>query len=132
MLLASCGGDPATINGDWSATLSGTQTLKFTVTLNQTTPPELDVTDFNFTTPTACFDSLHGQSGSFAPSGNIGGNITGAFNLSISTLFPAQPQNVLSLQGEVNGNTITGSWSLTGGVGQGCSPDSGNFTMHKI
>lgn len=132
LALVSCGGGSSdTINGNWTATLSGAQVLKFTVTLNQTAPPAVDMTNFKFTTPTPCFDAFHGQSSTFVSSGVVNGNITGAFTLGIGTLFPAQPQNELNLQGNVNGKTITGNWTLTGGASTGCNSDSGSFTMTK-
>lgn len=52
--------------------------------------------------------------------------------LGIGTLFPAQPQNELNLQGNVAGKTITGNWTLTGGASPGCNSGSGTFTMTKI
>ena len=131
MLVACGGGKSDTINGNWTATLSGAQVLKFTVTLNQTAPPDVDMTNFNFTTPTPCFDAFHGQSATFTSSGIVNGNITGPFTLGIGTLIPAQPQNELNLQGNVNGKTITGNWTLTGGATPGCNSDSGAFTMTK-
>jgi len=131
MLVYCCGGNSDTINGNWTATLSGAQVLKFTVTLNQTSPPDVDMTNFNFTTPTPCFDAFHGQSATFTSSGIVNGNITGAFTLGIGTLFPAQPQNELNLQGNVSGKTIAGNWTLSGGASTGCNSDSGSFTMTK-
>ena len=132
LMLVSCGGGNSdTINGNWTATLSGAQVLKFTVTLNQTSPPDVDMTNFNFTTPTPCFDAFHGQSATFTSSGIVNGNITGAFTLGIGTLFPAQPQNELNLQGNVSGKTIAGNWTLSGGASTGCNSDSGSFTMTK-
>lgn len=132
LALVSCGGGNSdTINGNWTATLSGAQVLKFTVTLNQTAPPGVDMTNFNFTTPTPCFDASHTQSSTFVSSGVVNGNITGAFTLGIGTIFPQQVQNELNLQGNANGKTITGNWTLTGGASTGCNSDSGAFTMTK-
>jgi hypothetical protein len=132
LMLVSCGGGNSdTINGNWTATLSGGQVLKFTVALNQTSPPDVDMTNFNFTTPTPCFDAFHGQSATFTSSGIVNGNITGAFTLGIGTLFPEQPQNELNLQGNVSGKTITGNWTLSGGASTGCNSDSGSFKMTK-
>jgi hypothetical protein len=102
MLVACGGGKSDTINGNW-----------------------------NFTTPTPCFDAFHGQSATFTSSGIVNGNITGAFTLGIGTLIPAQPQNELNLQGNVNGKTIAGNWTLTGGATPGCNNDSGAFTMTR-
>lgn len=128
LALVSCGGGNSdTINGNWTARLSGAQVLKFSVTLNQTAPPNVDMTNFNFTTPTPCFDASHTQSSTFVSSGVVNGNITGAFTLGIGTVFPGPVQNELNLQGNVVGKTITGNWTLTGG----CNTDSGTFTMTK-
>lgn len=132
LALVSCGGGNSdTINGNWTATLSGAQVFKFTVTLNQTSPPDLDMSNFNFTSPTPCFDASHTQSSTFVSSGVVNGNITGVFTLGIGTVFPAQPQNELNLHGNANGKTITGNWTLTGGASTGCNNDSGAFTMSR-
>lgn len=132
LMLVSCGsGSPDTINGNWSATLSGAQVLKFTVTLNQTSPPDVEMANFSFTTPTPCFDASHTQSSTFISNGVVDGNITGVFTLGIGTIFPDQAQNELNLQGNVVGKTITGNWTLTGGASTGCNSDSGTFTMIK-
>lgn len=54
LMLVSCGGSPGTINGNWSATLTGAEAASnvpvnfgFTVTLNQTSPPNVDATNFS-------------------------------------------------------------------------------------
>lgn len=65
----------------------------------------------------------------YSLSGNFNGNVTGAFGMTISTMFPGT-QNVLTLQGNVNNNTISGMWTLTG-VQSGCT-GSGNFTFTKM
>jgi hypothetical protein len=44
----------------------------------------------------------------------------------ISTTFPGGSNNVLTLQGTVNSNTISGTWSATGLTG--CS-GNGTFTI---
>ena len=132
LMLVSCGsGSPDTINGNWSATLSGAQTLKFTVTLSQTSPPDVEIANFSFVTPTPCFDASHNQSSTFISNGVVDGNITGIFTFGIGTIFPAQAQNELNLQGNVVGKIISGSWTLTGGASSGCNSDSGTFTMTK-
>jgi hypothetical protein len=55
--------------------------------------------------------------------------VTGAFGMTISTMFPGT-QNVVTLQGKVNNNTILGAWTLTGAQ-SGCT-GSGNFTLTKM
>jgi len=89
----------------------------------------VNVTKLSFSTATPCLDSPTTESGSFTLSGNFNGNVTGAFGMTISTMFPGT-QNVLSLQGNVNDNTISGTWNLTG-VQSGCT-GSGNFTLTKM
>jgi hypothetical protein len=57
--------------------------------------------------------------------GNFNGNVTGTFEMTITTMFPGT-NNVLTLQGTVTGNTISGNWTLTGGTG--CT-GNGTFTI---
>jgi hypothetical protein len=132
VLLAACGGgssrSAATVAGNWTATLTGTEDLTFTTSLMQNSGTVVTGTNLTFTTQTPCFTSGGTQTGSFVLSGNFNGNITGAFQLVIASGVPAG--NTLTLQGTVNNNTITGTWTLTG-VTLGCS-GSGNFTMTRM
>jgi hypothetical protein len=134
-MLSGCGcgsGSPQTLNGSWAAALSGTQSFSFSATLEQGSGTDVTVTNLALTSAMPCFNSSFApESAAYTSSGVVNGNITGPFNLTITTLFPAQNQNVLVLQGNVNGQTITGTWNLTGGVSSGCAPGSGNFTMTK-
>jgi hypothetical protein len=132
-MLGGCGSSsPQTINGSWTATLTGTQSFGFKATLEQGSGSAVTVTSIALTTAMPCFTtSFAPESATYTSSGLVNGNLTGPFSLSITTLFPEQNQNVLTLQGNVNGRTITGAWTLTGGVSTGCSPGSGNFTMTK-
>jgi len=131
-LLAACGGgsssSAATVTGNWTATLTGTENLTLSTSLMQNSGTVVTGTNLSFTTTTPCFTSGGTQTGSFVLSGNFNGNITGAFQLVITSGTPAG--NTLTLQGSVNNNTITGTWTLTG-VTSGCS-GSGNFTMTKM
>jgi hypothetical protein len=143
LALAGCGGSSTghstTINGNWSATLTGTQlnstpqAYNFTVTLNQTTPPAVAITNFNFTAPLnpQCFSNADTVSSTFSSSGIVSGNIVGPFTLQVG--LPASSvnpfSNVLNLQGEVNGKTITGNWTATGGASQEFCDASGTFQM---
>jgi hypothetical protein len=127
-MLVSCGGgSPGTINGNWSGTLSGTITatgtaevFNISVTLNQTSPPGVDVTNLNIAN--SCVNS---------PSATLSSTFTnGVFNLGIAA-FSGPFQNSMSLGGKIDGNTITGNWTSTGGVSnQGCTA-SGTFKMTK-
>jgi hypothetical protein len=64
------------------------------------------------------------ESGSFAFTGDFNGKVTGTFTFNVVSGSPSG--NTLKLMGTVNGNAITGTWTLTGGTG--CT-GSGNFTM---
>jgi hypothetical protein len=131
LMLVSCGGgssgSPGTINGNWSATLTGTTTssgaaevLTFTTTLNQTSPPDVDVT--NFVLSASCLRTSNPLSSTFS---------SGAFTLHVVDSQPGAFQNKLDLQGNLNGSTITGNWTLTGGASQETCTASGTFKMTK-
>jgi hypothetical protein len=134
LILVACGGGNSsssnTMAGNWTATLTntdGTPAFAFTTSLTQGNVTVVTGTNLSFTTSTACFTSGGSQTGSFVLSGNVNGNITGAFQLTITSGTPSG--NTLVLQGTVNNNTITGTWTLTG-LTPGCT-GSGNFTMMK-
>ncbi len=131
LILAACGGSSSasdTVNGNWTATLTGTQDLTFTTSFTQSNGSTVTGTNLTFTTSTPCFTSGGSQTGSFVLSGNFNGNITGGFQLTITSGTPSG--NTLVLQGTVNNNTITGTWTLTG-LTSGCS-GLGNFTLTKM
>ncbi|HWY58226.1 MAG TPA: hypothetical protein VNZ03_27420 [Terriglobales bacterium] len=130
LVLVACGGGSSsndTVTGNWTATLTGTQDLTFTTSL-QSNGSSVTGTNLTFTTSTPCFTSGGSQTGSFILSGNLNGNVTGTFQLTITSGTP--PGNTLVLQGTVNNNTITGTWTLTG-LTSGCT-GSGNFTLTKM
>jgi hypothetical protein len=132
LLLAGCGGGSSssatTVTGNWTAMLTGTQDLSLSTSLMQNNGTAVTGTNLSFTTSTPCFASGETQTGSFVLSGNFNGNMTGAFQLTITSGSPAG--NTLTLQGTVNDNTIAGTWTLTG-VTSGCT-GSGNFTMTRM
>ncbi|HKV93710.1 MAG TPA: hypothetical protein VJW20_14275 [Candidatus Angelobacter sp.] len=134
-MLVGCGSSnsPQTINGNWTATLTGTQSFTFIATLEQGSNPTVTVTNLSLTSAMPCFNSSFApESATYTSNGIVNGNITGPFSLTITTLFPAQPQNVLTLQGNVNGATIMGTWTMSGGASTGCAAaGSGNFTMNR-
>lgn len=135
VLLVSCGqGNSDTIDGNWAASLTGTETFSFHTTLNsQPGTADLMVPNLDFNPATTCFpQGTSAGSATFASTGVVNGNITGAFTMSIGTLFPGPTQNLMVLQGNVNGRTISGTWTLTGGVVTPCTVGSGNFTMTKM
>ncbi len=132
--MAGCGssGGPGSgnINGTWSATLTNTdQTPAFTfsTTFTQGSGSTLSITNFTFTSSSPCFASGQtSETGTFGLSGNFNGTVMGTFAMTITTLFPGATNNVLTLTGTVNGNTISGTWTLTGLTG--CS-GNGTFTI---
>jgi len=133
VILSGCGNDHAngTVNGNWTATLldqNGTQIFMFSTTLTQSGNTAVTVTNLNFTTASPCFVSSNTASGAFVLSGNFNGNVTGNFQLTVQSGTPGG--NMLMLQGKVNNNVISGTWSLTG-VTSGCN-GSGTFTMTKM
>ena len=136
LALAACGGGNSsslgTVTGNWTATLTntdGTPAFGLTTSLTQSNGTEtVTGTNLNFTTSNACFTSGGSQTGSFALSGNFNGNITGVFQLTITSGTPSG--NTLVLQGNVNNNAISGTWTLTG-VTSGCT-GNGTFTMTKM
>lgn len=130
LVLAACGGGSSnsanTVAGNWTATLTGTPTFSFTTSLAQNSGTVVTGTNLSFTS-NSCFTSGGTQTGSFVLSGNFNGNITGTFQLTITSGTPSG--NTLVLQGTVNNNTITGTWTLTGTAD--CT-GSGTFTMTKM
>jgi hypothetical protein len=133
---SSSGSNSGNINGNWSASLSSTPTgppiYSFSTTFTQASGGGLSVSNFTFTTDGPCFQGdATSETGTFTLSGNFNGNVTGTFGMTISTAFPGgATQNVLTLtNGMVNGNTISGDWTLTGVTG--CS-GQGTFTINKM
>lgn len=129
--LAGCGGgnsNMGNINGTWTATLTNPQggtAFAFTTNFMQGSGNNLNVVSFQFTTSGSCFSGPTSETGSFVLSGDFNGHVSGQFGFTISTTFPSD-NNVLTLVGTVNGNTISGTWTLTGV--SGCT-GNGNFTM---
>lgn len=126
LMFVSCGGSPGTINGNWSGTFSGTitgsgvtESFNMTVTLSQTNPPDVNVTNLNIAN--SCVGSGTNLSSTFT---------NGVFNLGIAT-SSGPFQNSLSLGGKLDGNTIKGSWTSTGGVSNAGCTASGTFKMTK-
>jgi len=132
VVLAACGGgnNSGNINGNWTAALTsttgGTQ-FAFTTNITEVSGSSLSFTNFRFTTSGSCFTSPTTETGSFVFSGDFNGNVTGQYQMTISTEFPSN-NNVLTLTGGVNGNTVSGTWTLTGGAG--CT-GNGTFTMNR-
>ena len=132
LVFVGCGSNhsnSSNITGNWTAALTnssdGSQAFTFTTSITENNDGTLSVT--NLTISSSCFAAPgETESGSFALGGNFNGNVTGQFQFKV--MSPSPSNNVLTLTGTANGNTIKGTWTLTGGTDcQG----SGNFTMTK-
>jgi hypothetical protein len=128
LTLAGCGWNHdrhGNINGTWTAVLSDMD-FSFGTSVVVNSDGTLSVSQFSFSTSGPCFVSGETESGSFTFTGDFNGNVTGQFGFNVVSGSPAG--NTLTLTGTVNGKTIAGAWSLTGG--SGCQ-GSGTFTMTK-
>ncbi len=133
MALTGCGNtsNDGAINGNWSAALmnssSGAPVFDFTATFTQSSGSGVTITNLNFTTSTPCFASGSSATGGFVLSGNQNGVTSGGFQMNIQST--GSSSNMLTLQGTVSNNTISGTWTLSGTT-SGCS-GSGAFTMNR-
>jgi hypothetical protein len=133
LALVGCGSDnskSSDINGTWNATLisAGNQTVfTFGTSLKVNGDGSLSVSNFQFTTDSTCFVSDETESGSFTLSGDLNGHANGKFGFSVQSGTPAG--NTLALSGNANGNTISGTWTLTG---SGACTGNGTFIMTKV
>jgi hypothetical protein len=131
--LIGCGSNSSNasnVNGTWNATLASggnTTVFSFGSSLHVNGDGSLTVSNFQFTTNSPCFVSGETESGSFTLSGNFNGAVNGKFGMSVLSGNPSG--NTLALSGTANGNTITGTWTLTGSGG--CT-GNGTFTMTKM
>ena len=133
LVLIGCGSNnnssSNTVNGTWNASLmsgGNTPVFAFGTSMTENNDGSLNITNFSFTTSSSCFSS-ETESGSFKLAGNFNGNVNGKFGMTVQSSTPTG--NTLALTGAVSGNTITGTWTLTGG--SGCT-GSGSFTMTKM
>ena len=134
LTLAGCGTNSTNgnINGNWTAALmnsssGGSPVFDFTATFTQSSGSGVTITNLNFTTATPCFAAGSTASGGFTLSGNQNGVTSGGFQMNIQST--GTTGNLLTLQGTVSNNTISGTWSLSGTT-SGCS-GSGAFTMNR-
>jgi len=132
LILVGCGSNssnPANLNGTWKATLvDSNNTTQFSLGMSLLASGgngAVSVSNFTITSPSPCFGTASTETGSFSLSGNFNGNVTGTFGLVVSSTTPGIS---LNLNGAANGNTITGTWTLSG---MGCS-GQGTFTMTKM
>lgn len=122
LTLTGCGNTAGNIDGNWTATLisppGATPVFAFQTSFTGSGGGTLTITNLSFTTAGSCFtQGPFSETGSVSLTGNYNGNVTGSFGMTISTTFPGGANNVLTLNGAVNNGTITGTWTLTGGVG---------------
>jgi outer membrane lipopolysaccharide assembly protein LptE/RlpB len=133
LALAGCGSNShnGSINGNWTAVLmssnSSNPAFKFTTTLTQTSGTGVSVTNLTFTTSSPCFASGTTSTGGFTVSGNQNGVTSGGFQMDVQST--GSSNNLLTLQGTLDNNTISGNWNLTGTTA-GCS-GSGTFVMNR-
>lgn len=133
LALVGCGtnsNNPANINGTWNATLlsnNNSTTFAFGTSLSVNTDGSVAISNFKFTTNSPCFVSGETETGSFTLSGNFSGQVNGSFGMTVKSGSPSG--NTLTLNGTANGNTIAGTWTLTGS--SGCT-GSGTFSMTKM
>jgi hypothetical protein len=133
LMLAACGGGNkprSPIDGTWHAVgtggtgQNGLGPFDFTITLTATSNNGLSITNSTFPGSTLCFLDPSDISGTFNAA-------TGAFQL---TMSGATQRATEQLNGTLNGNTITGTWTLSTVYLQ-CVPfganNSGPFTMTK-
>ncbi len=137
LALNACGGGfiaVSAVDGNWTATListDGAPAFGFTSSFIQNDGSStIIITSLRFTPATPCFSSPTNQTGAFVLGGNSSGTMAGSFAMTVSTTFSTAQNNVLTLQGSENGNTISGTWMLTG-MQSGCT-GSGNFTLTRL
>src|SRR5579885_803279 len=123
LTLASCGANTnASINGNWTASLmessSSSPVFSFSTTLTEASDGGLSITNLTLTSNSPCFATGSTARGGFTLSGNQDGVTSGGFQMTIQST--GANDNLLTLQGTVNNNTITGTWTLTG-LTAGCS-----------
>jgi hypothetical protein len=133
LVLIGCGSNnnssSNTVNGTWNASLmsgGNTPVFAFGTSMTENNDGSLNITNFSFTTSSPCF-AAETESGSFTLGGNFNGSVSGKFGMTVQSSTPTG--NTLTLSGAVSGNTITGTWTLTGS--SGCT-GSGSFTMTKM
>jgi hypothetical protein len=134
LTLAGCANNSndGMINGNWTAALldsssGGSPVFNFTATFTQSRGSGMTITNLNFTTSSPCFASGSTATGGFTLSGNQNGVTSGGFQMNIQST--GSTNNLLTLQGTVSNNVISGTWALSGTT-SGCS-GSGAFTMSK-
>jgi hypothetical protein len=139
LLACGLGSTPQTpLTGNWTAGLhnpDGTAAFGFTAALKQS-GQTVGVTEFSFVSPSSCFATGTTATALFTLADTTHGVTSGAFQMTIqSGPSNSNGTNTLALQGTFVGNSISGSWTLTG-TGTQCTETenltSGNFTMIQM
>ena len=133
LTLTGCGNTRGNIDGNWTTTLitppGGTPVFAFQTNFTGSGGGAFTVTSITFTTAGTCFNTPpFTKTGTVSLTGDYNGHVTGSFGLTITTQFTSGTNNVLTLNGAVTNNTITGTWTLTGS--NGCS-GNGIFTSTR-
>ena len=134
LTLIGCGfsnGNSTTNNAksNWNATLvsgDNVSMFHFKTSLSTDSGGLLTISNFNFTSESACFADGETETGSITQGGDLVASPSGQFGMVIQSNPPSE--NKLALTGMDSGNTISGNWTLTGSTG--CNA-SGTFTMTK-
>jgi hypothetical protein len=135
--LLACGGTnpntataQSTESGTWQALLQdGTgnaAALSFVTTFTVSQDGALTNIDIEFLTDNPCFTIGNSANGSMSVTVSASGLSTGTLN-NFTVLSGTPSGNTLNLNGTVDGNVITGTWTLAGS--SGCTyPPSGSTT----
>lgn len=134
MVLAGCdsasNADSRGVDGKWTANLAnpdGSPAFAFSTNFADASKGSFAITHLTFSSAALCFASqTTAQAASTDVAGSLNGHIAGTFAMTIST--SSLTPNTLHLQGGMIGNTITGTWKLTGAPG--CA-GNGTFTLNK-
>jgi hypothetical protein len=138
--LTACGGGSSTttsVTGSWTTTFAdATGRTIYVMDLSLTQAGNNAVSVSNHTVPapydSSCFDGLQTLSGSLTLNGTFNGVTANTLNLRIEGAKPgAAGFNILTLNGAVSGNAVSGAWVFEAGGGCDMPPGSGNFTMTK-
>ncbi len=134
-ICAACGNNNNSSNpnvsGNWSVALldaNGNQQFSFTTSLTQSSNNSVSGENLTFTTNSACFANGGTETGALTISGNTSGVTTAGLQLTI-TSTGASAGNTMTLNGTFQNNTVSGTWTLNGGVG--CT-GNGTFSMTKV
>src|SRR3979411_1802776 len=112
LVLVGCGSNnsnSSNINGKWTAVLTnssdGSQAFTFTTSITENNDGTLSVSNLTISS-SPCFKSGETESGSFVV-GSLNGKVPGQFQFKVLSASPSN--NVLTLTGTANGNTIKGA-----------------------